>query len=63
MKQAIPLGQPTQNNGSSAVHATALVLFQWVRSAAELAAEVPDLAQQAASDVAQAWRDSANPKR
>ena len=59
MKQPIPLYQQQQGNNESMTHAVALTLFSWARSAAAYAAEVPGIAEHAASEIVRAWDDSA----
>lgn len=56
---SIPLSNSSTSDGI--VKSSALLLFRGLRTLADYAAQIPDVATQAASDIAEAWEESSRP--
>ena len=59
--QRIPLSNTASSEG--VVKSSALLLFRAVRAVADYAAQLPDVATQAAHDIAEAWEESGRPPK
>jgi hypothetical protein len=59
LSQSIQLSNTTADE--RIVKSGALMLFRAVRTVADYASQIPAVATQAASDVADAWRESSRP--
>jgi hypothetical protein len=59
--RSIPLSSTASSD--RLVKSGALMFFRALRTVADYASQLPEVATQAASDITEAWRDSASPKR
>ena len=60
--QAVRLTSPTKTGDSQIVKTCALCTFRALRTLADYASQLPEVASQAASDIARAWEESSRPK-
>jgi hypothetical protein len=58
----VPVTRDSQPAGNTAVKSMALATFRFLRASGAQAQKVPGLLQQASSDIATAWQESASPK-
>jgi hypothetical protein len=59
LSQSIPLSSTTPDE--RIVKTGALMLFRVLRTVADYASQIPEVATQAASDIATAWEESSRP--